>query len=68
MLGMPSSLELVFLAIGIETSMIAPAALTTNSPKTSGKIMDLPTSFGNVGIEDQGVKEVSDGHCENDRT
>ena len=26
-----------------------------------------PSKLGNAGIKSQGVKEVSDGHCENDR-
>ena len=26
-----------------------------------------PSKLGNAGIKGQGVKEVSDGHCENDR-
>ena len=26
-----------------------------------------PSKLGNTGIKGQGVKEVSDGHCENDR-
>ena len=47
---------------------MAPASIDHEEPQTESEHYGrAPSKLGNAGIKGQGVKEVGDGHCENDR-
>ena len=54
-------------AIGIEHDDSSRRIDHEESQAESEHYRRAPSKLGNAGIKGQGVKEVSDGHCENDR-